>query len=172
MSNGDGFAMDHLSIRDEIEELIKSKKSHEFFTEVDKNLWKPVVQKIEESFIQKQHYTNSLHWGWQRLKDPQYVLRMVDTSNRYLKYFVNDDRVWFIVEDYKDKMWLYEGDTNFIIKNVIPELMHLREYYLISKKYEWLLCINHDDIVFGSGLEVVNKMKKFEQMNSEEIIRT
>ncbi|WP_418936956.1 DUF6756 family protein [Paenibacillus anseongense] len=55
--------MDHLSIRDEIGELIKSLKSHEHFIEVNKNLWKPVIQKIEEKFIQKQHYKNSLHWG-------------------------------------------------------------------------------------------------------------
>ncbi|MFC3845081.1 DUF6756 family protein [Paenibacillus sp. MAH-36] len=50
--------------------------------------------------------------------------------------------------------------------------MHLRDHYLVSKKYDWLLCVNHHDIVFGSGLEVVNNMKKFEQKNSEEIIRS
>ncbi|WP_205301049.1 DUF6756 family protein [Paenibacillus aceris] len=43
---------------------------------------------------------------------------------------------------------------------VIPELVHLREYYIISKKYEWLLCVNHHDIVFGSGAELVDIMEK------------
>ncbi|MCM3629806.1 hypothetical protein M3194_20950 [Paenibacillus glycanilyticus] len=163
--------MDHLSIRDEIGALIKSQKNHEYFTEVNKNWWKPVIQKIEERFIKKQCHTNSLHWGWLRLKEPQHLLRLVDPSEKYIEYFVGDDRLWFIVEDYKDKMWLYEGDTNFIIKKVIPQLMHLREYYLVSKKYEWLLCVSHHDIVYGTGFEVVNKMKQFEQENSEEIIR-
>lgn len=172
MTNGDGFAMDHLSVRDEIGELIKSQKSHEYFTEVNKNDWELVIRKIEKRFIKKEYYTDNLHWGWMRLKEPQYVLRLVDPSDRYLKHFVDDDRVWFIVEDYKGKMWLYEGDENFIIKNVIPELIHLREYFLVSKKYKWLIFINHHDIVFGSGLEVVNKMKQFEQQNSEEIIRS
>ncbi|WP_336770840.1 DUF6756 family protein [Paenibacillus sp. MMO-58] len=162
--------MDNLSIRDEIEELLKSLKSHEHLVERNKNVWRPVIKNIEEKFIQKQHYTNSLHWGWQRLRDPQYLFRLVDVPNNYIKYFVTDDRVWFIVEDYRDKMWLYEGDPNFISKNVIPELMHLREYYLVSKKYEWLLCVNHHNIVFGSGQVIVNKMKTFEGQNSEEII--
>lgn len=165
--------MDHLSIRDEIEELLKSPKlnSSESLNEVNKNLWKPVISQIEERFIQKKHYNNSMHWGWQRLKEPLYVLRLVDASFRYMKYFVKDDLVWFIVEDYQDKMWLYEGNINFITKSIIPELKHLREYYLVSKKFEWLLCNNHHDIVFGSGSAVVNEMKKFEQFNSEEIIR-
>ncbi|WP_411268085.1 DUF6756 family protein [Paenibacillus sp. PL91] len=59
-----------------------------------------------------------------------------------------------------------------MIKNVIPELMHLREHYVVSKKYEWLLCVNHYDIVFGSGLEIIDKMKKFEQKNSGKFIRS
>lgn len=106
--------MDHFAIRDEIGELINSLKSQEHFSEVDKNLWKPVLNKIEERFIQKPHYTNSLHWGWQRLKDPQYMIRLVDASERYLNYFINDEKVWFIVEDYKDKMWLYEGEIQIL----------------------------------------------------------
>jgi hypothetical protein len=112
-----------------------------------------------------------MHWGWQRLKEPLYLLRLVDAPNRYLKFFVNDEVVWFIVEDYKDKMWLYEGNINFSTKFVIPELRHLREYYLVSKKYEWLLCVDHHDLVHGSGTNVVNNMKNFEQLNPEEIFR-
>jgi len=162
--------MDQLSIRDEIEELNKECKGHEKLSEVNKYVWKTIIGKIEDKFIHKQHYSEGMHWGWQRLKEPQYVLSLVVAPERYLQFFVNDELIWFIVEDYQNKMWLYEGYTSFIRK-VIPELVHLREYYIISKKYEWLLCVNHHGIVFGSGAELVAKMKKFEQINPEEVIK-
>jgi len=163
--------LDGLSIRAEIDELLKSLKGHDKLSEVNKKLWEPIIKTIEERFIQKQHYTNSMHWGWLRIKEPLHVLRLVSSPERYIKHFVSDEVVWFVVEDYKDKMWLYEGNTSFITKHVIPELKHLREYFLVSKKYEWLLCIDHHDLVHGSGTGIVNNMKKFEQLNPQEISR-
>lgn len=56
-----------------------------------------------------------------------------------------------MVEDHAEKMWLYEGETAFILNELISNLSRLGEYYLISKKWDWILCENHHETICGSG---------------------
>lgn len=56
-----------------------------------------------------------------------------------------------MVEDHAEKMWLYEGETVFILNELIPNLSRLGEYYLISKRWDWILCENHHETICGSG---------------------
>ncbi|WP_425556402.1 DUF6756 family protein [Hymenobacter saemangeumensis] len=41
--------------------------------------------------------------------------------------------------------------------------MYAFEYYLVSKKYEWLLGVNHHDVLFGVGELMVQRIKVLEQ---------
>jgi hypothetical protein len=34
------------------------------------------------------------------------------------------------------------------------------EYYIVSKKFEWLLCENHHDILIAVGQPMVEKMER------------
>jgi hypothetical protein len=63
-----------------------------------------------------------------------------------------NETLWFFIEDglnYKTKYWGYEGKINEIIK-LLGEIS-LSDFYIISKKLEWVIGQNHHDILFGFG---------------------
>ncbi|GJM70089.1 hypothetical protein HMSSN036_23050 [Paenibacillus macerans] len=88
----------------------------------------------------------------------------------YLQHFIHEKEVYFVVEDYKGKHWFYEGVTRVVIENIIPELAHINEYYLISKKFDWILCENHHNVLSVSGGVMVDRITKFVEANGDEII--
>ncbi|CAM4482201.1 hypothetical protein P4H94_00770 [Paenibacillus macerans] len=70
--------MDTLSIRDEIEVLLKQFPEYRpHFCEVGKYDWEQIKNKVEERFVQKKHYKYDLHWAWLRFKEPQYAASFV-----------------------------------------------------------------------------------------------
>lgn len=167
---GDDF-VDSLSIRDEIDKLARELSiPYEGLHEISKKQWVDIQYRIEEKFLKKEHHAISLHWGWEHFKEPTYSLAFTEPAYRYFNHLIEDEDVWFIVEDYMDKIWLYEGRVSIIVGKVIPECCHLNEYYLVSKKYEWILCEDHHNIVHGSGTKVFERMRKFKLENREEII--
>lgn len=164
--------MDTLSVRLEIEELIKKQLIvREKFFEVRKDQWRDIINLIEERFLVKKHYTHGLHWGWNRLKEPNYAVRFVDQPCKHINNIIQDEFIWFLVEDVNDKVWVYEGAKDLIINDVIPELCHLNEYFLVSKKFEWLICEDHHEIIHLHGHELIERMKAFEQKNIEMIYK-
>ncbi len=162
--------MDEFSIRDELERIVEELNiDRKDFHEAGKVQWIEIIHKTEEVFLQKKHFSNSLHWGWNFLKEPQFSLGFVkDDAYAYLPKLIDEEYVWFMVEDYKDKIWVYEVNKA-IISNVIAESMQLREYYLVSKKFEWILCENHHGILCGSGNEIVSKMRSLKELHSEKV---
>jgi hypothetical protein len=44
------------------------------------------------------------------------------------------------------------------------------EYYLINKKYKWLLSVNHHDSLSGTGAFIINQLKSFAQRLPEMLI--
>ncbi len=163
--------MNSISVRLEIEVLIKEHQiNRNKLFEVRKDQWKDILSNIEERFLAKAHYTHGLHWGWNRLNEPKYTVRFVDQPYNYIKNIIEDEYVWFIVEDVFDKMWVYEG-TRETIFEVIPELCHLNEYFLVSKKYQWLICEDHHEIIHLYGEHIIERMKTYEQENNEKIFK-
>ncbi|MEK4515462.1 DUF6756 family protein [Paenibacillus sp. FSL H8-0122] len=157
--------MDSLSVRIEIEELIKTLKlDRSGLFEVRKDQWKRMLSEIEERFLVKTHYTQGLHWGWNRLQEPRYSASFADKNYSKLKDIIQDEFIWFIAEDRYDKLWLYEGKTTTILQ-LIPELCHLNEYYLISKKLQWLLCEDHHDMLHLSGQPIIERWMRYESPN-------
>lgn len=67
----------------------------------------------------------------------------------------------------KDKFWLYEGQIR-PIRQLLLECAGLDEIYLVSKKYEWLLCINHHDVLYGSGKIMLEKLRQLNQLDAAE----
>jgi len=159
------------SIRKDIERAIKELQiNRDDFQEISKLRWKEILLKVVECFVQKTHYTHDLHWAWNRLKEPCNILRF-DNNNgyRYIEELIDDKYVWFITEDSSGKFWLYEGKPE-IISKVIEESYYIDEYYIVSKKYEWILCEDHHQIIHGSGETIVNKINKFKTNRPELII--
>ena len=82
------------------------------------------------------------------------------------------ESVWFVIEDdsvekEQDHYWLYEGKIQAII-SVLQELPGT-EYYVVSKKLEWILCENHHNLLIGSGKLIFDKMKS---LNEESRIKS
>jgi hypothetical protein len=46
------------------------------------------------------------------------------------------------------------------IQAIIEEASLLDEMYLGSKKYDWLLCINHHDILVATGGDMPDKLRQ------------
>lgn len=172
IKNQDGDdILDQSSVRDDIERIIKELSINRlYFFEVGKKQWQDIINNLEEEFLEKKHYSRSVHWGWEVLQEPRYALRFLnDDGYKYLNEFIDEDIIWLIAEDYKNKMWVYEGKADVII-SVIAESIYLKEYYLVSKKYEWILCENHHAVIFGSGNKVVNKMRAFSNRHSDKLL--
>jgi hypothetical protein len=166
-----GETMDSLSVRDEIEKLLSKRPEHRsLLSEVGKNEWQQIQHKIENNFLTKKHYKVDLHWAWEHFNEPRQTVSFVDPVYKYYQYLIHDKKVYFVVEDYLNKFWFYEGDSRFITERIIPELVQLRDYYIVSKKFEWIVCENHHEFLCVSGASMVNKLRNFIERNSEEVI--
>ena len=67
------------------------------------------------------------------------------------------EKVWLFLDDTisgKDKYWFYEGFIKDIVTVLEVKPRHTDEVYIVSKKYEWLLCVNHHDHIIASENEM------------------
>jgi hypothetical protein len=71
--------------------------------------------------------------------------------------------VWFFVNGNKNKFWFYQGKVK-AIRTVILESRYIDELYLASKKYEWLMCINHHDYLIATGKIMAEKLKNLSEI--------
>ncbi|WP_409340264.1 DUF6756 family protein [Paenibacillus sp. MBLB4367] len=49
------------------------------------------------------------------------------------------------------------------MQNILRECSRF-EYYIVSKKYSWMLCENHHGCLFGTGDVIVSKMKRLKYL--------
>ncbi len=117
------------------------------------------MKRIEDKFVSAKY--DKLLWWWNGyLKGPVHSVLLpgwpVDALHKLIPL---REKVWFIAEE--DKFWLFEGNVESIQK-VLAECYSF-EYYIVSKKYEWLLCENHHDVLFGVGEFIIEKLKQVEQ---------
>ncbi|NUU78803.1 DUF6756 family protein [Paenibacillus xylanilyticus] len=156
------MSLNQISVRYEIDELCKRNNiTKEFLSEVNKYQWESILYNIEERFLTKAHYSHNLHWGWNRFREPNYASAL--KPYKCFTEIIEDEYIWFLAEDVYDKIWIYEGNSKFIFEQVIPELCQLREYYLVSKKYHWIVCEDHHRILHFQGNDVVERMIRFEK---------
>lgn len=121
--------------------------------------WAPIMKRIEDRFVSARY--DKILWWWDGyLKGPVHAVLLpgwpVDALNKLIPLH---EKVWFIAED--DKFWLFEADVESI-QQVLAE-SYAFGYYIVSKKYEWLLCENHHDVLFGVGETIIEKLKQVER---------
>lgn len=135
-------------IRNEIENIIKKQKiNRKKFHEVSKFKYRDVIQKFYYSFFHYQKYPEiQFRYLWVRLRDdlnstaPFYT--SWDNWDKYIDYLdylvpVNhSDTFYYLLID---GGWVYE-ETLLEIKKVLYEYPDwIEDFYLFSKKYEWLI---------------------------------
>ncbi|MCU0328361.1 MAG: hypothetical protein MUE53_05155 [Chitinophagales bacterium] len=127
--------------------------------------WKQIEEKIYQTFCTLTHPTQRPIWLWTNFKLDTFSLsNLHDRPELYLDKLVDKtETVWYVVNETINegkKFWFYEGKIKSI-KAIIDETW-FDEIYIVSKKYEWLICINHHDILIATGNKMPDKLRKIE----------
>ncbi|AHM59241.1 hypothetical protein D770_04870 [Flammeovirgaceae bacterium 311] len=120
--------------------------------------WPLIMKKIERAFVVKENSNTRFNWWWENLKGVPYQIHFKkDDAYKCLYKLVDDnENIWFIISDSDhnlSKFWLFQGYIGPI--QTLIEEHYAFEYYLVSKKYEWLLCENRHGTLIGIGTMVV-----------------
>lgn len=124
--------------------------------------WKAIEEKIYQIFCRLDHPTERPIWLWEYFKLDTFSI-VVEQPYKFLEKLVdNNEVVWFFVNGDKDKFWFYEGKIKAIV-TVIEESSYIDELYIASKKYDWLICINHHDDLIATGQVMPGKLRQLEK---------
>lgn len=110
-------------------------------------------------------------WWWEHFRPPV-TSRHISDGWLFLDDLIpDDDRVWFVAEDgpgtkREGNFWLYDAKPA-ALRPLLGE-MYRFEFYVVSKKLEWLLARNHHDAVFAVGDRAIAKLEAFEPESREQ----
>ncbi|WP_300671884.1 DUF6756 family protein [Soonwooa sp.] len=130
--------------------------------------WQQIEDKIYHTFCKLTHPTQKPLWLWTNFKLDTFSLSNLETRPElYLDSLIdNTETVWYVVNETineGDKFWFYEGKIKYI--QTIIDKTWFDEMYIISKKYEWLVCINHHDDLIATGNIMPDKLRKIASRN-------
>jgi hypothetical protein len=155
------------NLRADIERIIKD---HDFSPADFKALsiyddWKAIEERIYHTFCNLDHPTQWPVWLWKHFKLDTFSIS-VDQPYQLLDQLVPlDDTVWFFVNGSNDKLWFYEGKIKAIM-TVLENGSCIDEFYVASKKYQWLVCINHHDNLIVTGQMMPDKLRQLKKTKS------
>jgi hypothetical protein len=154
---------DWKSLRADIENIIKDKdlSSTDFRQLSVHEDWKAIEENIYQTFCKLDHPAQRPIWLWERFKLATFSIRTKHPYTLLDKLIDNDEIVWFFVNGDNDKFWFYEGRIKAIM-TIIGESTYIDELYLASKKYHWLVCINHHDYLIATGQIMPDKLRQLE----------
>ncbi|SMC00691.1 hypothetical protein SAMN00120144_3071 [Hymenobacter roseosalivarius DSM 11622] len=126
------------------------------FAAVGIHTWPSIMRRIETTFFIQYNSTSPYSWSWDNLKKPYCQLPFANgQAYKVLPSLVEEsEKVWFVACD--TKFWLFEGTVQ-AIERLLDE-HYAFEYYLVSKKYAWLLCETDHDVLLGAG-NMITKMR-------------
>ncbi|UOQ51600.1 DUF6756 family protein [Hymenobacter cellulosivorans] len=123
--------------------------------------WAKLEENLYQAFCRLDHPTVRPLWLWERFRPGAVGLVCDDEPHTRLTSLVDPGEVvWLMLNEtvnMGDKFWFYQG-TPRAIGRVLAECYYLDEIYLISKKYSWLLCLNHHDVLFGIGAPMQERL--------------
>jgi hypothetical protein len=129
--------------------------------------WNQLEERIYKTFCRIEGKGRP-SWLWERYKTEWYGLALKDCPDDILDQLVPvTEIVWFMAYDGTNFLF-YQGNVKtiqLILLECSPD-----EYYLINKKYEWLLSVNHHDSLSGTGAFIINQLKSFAQRLPEMLI--
>lgn len=153
-------------LRKEIETIRKDFNLMETqFRPLELNDWKEIENKIYQTFCNLTNYKSRPVWLWEHFKLDTFSVSTKGKPFLYLDKLIDDtETVYFFVNETvneADKFWFYQGQVK-PIQTIIAEACYIDELYLVSKKYEWLLCFNHHDILIATGQTMPDKLRHLE----------
>lgn len=134
--------------------------SNNEFSEVNIKEWKGIESNIWTRFSS----SKNSRWIWESLAH--------DYSSIPINYEILDleilydssEKVWVLFDETvneRTKFWIYEGTISAFNK-ILWESVWTDEILIVSKKYEWILILNHNDIMIGTGImkDQIEELKK------------
>lgn len=147
-------------MREAIEKVIKDfELDRSRIFEVSYLKYADIIKRIEKTFVKN---AGSLHWSNIQCRfNSSFTINKQYIGNNVLWYrrldrIIPDTLHYVLFEDkenYHPKYWVYEMFPNEII-TVINESEGLKDFYIVSKKFKWLISECHEDIVFFVGDEI------------------
>lgn len=100
-------------------------------------------------------------WWWESLREPVATIQPTAPLQALRLIVPRGEVVWFVIEEItnakkQSNFWLYESTVDAICA-VLGELPHV-EYYVVSKKCDWLICENHHGLLIASGDEMAPRL--------------
>lgn len=124
-----------------------------------------IIRRIENTFVDKSKtWRTGIHWanmGNYKSNIP-YISKTIenwDWVNNLPQIIPEPNQsVYVLFEDtkgYEPKYWLYECYLDALIM-VLNESVLWGDFYIISKKFKWLISLNHHDVVscVGEGISL------------------
>lgn len=148
-----------MDIRNEIERVIKDKNiDRSKCFECSKIAYSSIIKKIEQVFVL---HGGDIHWsnmggGFNKKlvcktkdisEDRMWVTKLpnIIPENNQLVYVLFEDSL-----NFRPKYWIYEMGIPELIC-IIGEACGLDDFYIVSKKFDWLISECHEDIVSFVG---------------------
>lgn len=158
-------------IRDEIEEIIKEDNiDRSKFHEISKYSYEKILRKFYYTFFEYDkniRYTEpkkiDLSYAWlnfrRDLKTSEIIQVHYDDSDidaiKSLVPDYSDEKVFFVIVG---EGWVYEGEISEILKVFPLEIGIKTDYYIISKKFDWVV-VNCEDGECVCRVELIRKNK-------------
>lgn len=124
--------------------------------------YKGIEETIYQTFCKIESGKSRPVWLWECLKQEVYSVYLPEQPEKYLaKLIDSNEAIWIgalCTAKEKSKIWFYEGKIQTMQK-LLSETCHFDEFYFISKKYDWLICIYHHDILIATGSDMPQKLK-------------
>jgi hypothetical protein len=139
--------------------------SSESFRQVSPSQWEPVLKTIFERFANTSD--TDVAWLWQHLKNDGVSFQNQNGLNYIGSLFEPNSKIWVVFEDWdrtkkNGNYWLFEGNYGTAVD--VLNNMHGIEYYIVDRKFNWMIMENHHDVLMAVGepaesriLELKNK---------------
>lgn len=125
--------------------------------------WEDIETKILETFCHQKDYKSKPVWLWNALKVDAYSVFKEQPIETLIHLVEPKQNIYLVLDETINettKHWYYEGDIHSICKLLnIENKVFVNEICLVSKKYDWLLCINHHSCLIAAGKSMIDKVK-------------
>jgi hypothetical protein len=150
-------------LRKEIEQIRKEQEIPENdFQPVGLSQWQEIEEKIYHTFCKLAYPAHRPGWLWEFFRQDTFGGSFHYPFEQLSRLVNSSEKVWLFINETvteREKFWFYEGYIK-AIELVLAESLYIDEAYIASKKYEWLICINHHDVLIATGKDMPEKLRK------------
>lgn len=128
--------------------------------------YEEVLVKILDRFTDLGKKGLNSHWWWSNFKQPYEACMSNYAPDDILAMFDHKTKIWFVAEDWHNNkrngcFWLYESSLKSAVE--VLKNMYGFEYYIVSRKLDWLIGENHHSVLYGVDGEAYRKVKQLKE---------